>query len=226
VEHIGSQIFSVEPFRKAYQRLSIFIDKLANDEGITLRNIDLGGGIGIPYMSQESADLDDYARIVRETLGHFNARLIFEPGRLIVGDAGVLLANVEYLKTAPSGRSFVILDTGMSEIMRPALYDAKHPILPCIRYDEKQRPKTTFDIVGPICESSDIFLKNQEAHIMHPDDTVAIMVSGAYGMCMASNYNTRPFPVEILCDETHITVIRSRKTFAELIADETLPDWI
>ena len=223
--HIGSQILITDPFRKAFEKTARFIDTL-NDNGIILENIDLGGGMGITYIDETPLDPIAFAKMVKETIGRFDAHIIFEPGRAFTGDAGVLLAKVQYLKTTPSGKNFVILDTGMGDLMRPALYGSKHPVLPCMRHGQDHRPHSTYDIVGPICESSDIFQKNVEDYILHTDDNVAIMVSGAYGMSMASNYNTRPQPMEILCDNDHVTVISPRKSFDELIAHETIPDWV
>jgi diaminopimelate decarboxylase len=223
--HIGSQITTQTPFVEAYNKIASFIDTL-NNHGIYLKNIDLGGGIGITYTDEQPLDPVAYARTVKETVGRFDARLIFEPGRAITGDAGVLLARVQYVKTSPSGRNFVILDTGMSEMMRPALYGSKHPILPCLRDPAANKVDGVYDIVGPICESSDVFVRDLKGPLPQAGDIVAIMVSGAYGMSMASNYNTRPYPLEIMASQPHIDVISPRKDYSALIAGETIPEWL
>ena len=223
--HIGSQIVDAQPFEDAYQKLAAFIKTLAQN-GIDLANIDLGGGMGITYTRETPLDPNAYAAVVKKTVGQFNAKLIFEPGRALTGDAGVLLARVQYVKTTPSGKNFVILDTGMGDLMRPALYGSIHPVLPCIQHGDDVRPPSTYDVVGPICESSDIFDKNVTGPSLHPGDAVAITVSGAYGMSMASNYNTRPQPMEILVNHDHLTVISTRKNFDQLIEHETIPEWI
>ncbi|MGM0422013.1 MAG: diaminopimelate decarboxylase [Pseudomonadota bacterium] len=223
--HIGSQITSQTPFNEAYSKIASFIDTL-NNHDIHLKNIDLGGGMGITYTNEQPLDPAGYARTVHETVGRFDARLIFEPGRALTGDAGVLLARVQYVKTSPSGRNFVILDTGMSEMMRPALYGSKHPVLPCIRDSAANKTEGIYDIVGPICESSDVFDRDLTGPLPQPGEIVAIMVSGAYGMSMASNYNTRPHPLEIIAGQTHIDVISPRKDYNALIAGETIPEWL
>lgn len=223
--HIGSQIIDTAPFAAAYKKISAFVDTLKQHD-IHLKNIDLGGGMGITYTNEQALDPVKYAQTVKDTVDHLDARLIFEPGRALTGDAGVLLARVQYVKTSPSGRVFVILDTGMSEIMRPALYGSQHPILPCIRSESGDNREALYDIVGPICESSDIFGRDIKGPLPKAGDIVAIMVSGAYGMSMASNYNTRPHPLEIMVDQTHIDVISPRKDFEALIAHETIPAWL
>ncbi len=223
--HIGSQIVDIGPFAKAYAKIADFIDNL-NDAGITLQNIDLGGGMGITYTTETPLNLDEYADIVNKTIGRFDGQLIFEPGRYFTADAGVLLARVEYLKVTPSGRKFVILDTGMGELMRPALYGVQHPVRPCREQPAETHPVEIFDVVGPICESSDIFDRNISGQIMQPGDFVAIMVSGAYGMSMASQYNTRPLPLEIMVDQDNITVISPRRSVDDIIANESIPGWI
>lgn len=223
--HIGSQIVDIGPFERAYEKIAQFIHSLKQAD-IELDNIDLGGGMGITYTTETPLDLDAYAATVKKHMGGFDARLIFEPGRAFTADAGILLARVEYLKVTPSGRKFVILDTGMGELMRPALYGVQHPVLPCRQHSTDTHPVEIFDVVGPICESSDIFDRNISGQIMKPGDYVAITVSGAYGMSMASQYNTRPLPMEIMVDQDHVDVITPRRTFDDIISNERIPDWI
>lgn len=223
--HIGSQIVDPAPFERAYVKIAQFVSDL-KEAGITLKTIDLGGGMGITYTDETPLDMDAYAQIVHKAMGGFDATLIFEPGRAFTGDAGVLLARVEYLKVTPSGRKFVILDTGMGELMRPALYGVQHPVMACREQSTDTHPVEIYDVVGPICESSDIFDRNISGQIMQPGDYVAIMVSGAYGMSMASQYNTRPLPLEIMVDQDNITVISPRRSLDDLIANESIPGWI
>ena len=223
--HIGSQIVDIAPFDRAYQKIAAFVKNLEK-AGITLKTIDLGGGMGINYTDEKPLDMQAYAETVARHFSKFNATLVYEPGRYITGDAGILLAKVEYVKETPSGRTFVILDTGMGELLRPALYGVTHPVLPCKKHDLDDRPAAIYDVVGPICESSDIFSRNVSGQIMHQGDTVAITVSGAYGMSMASKYNTRALPLEIMTSPRHINVISPRQTLEDILSHETIPEWI
>ncbi len=215
--HIGSQLTSLEPFREAFMRTASLARDL-RDAGLPLESLDLGGGIGIVYQNEQSPCLDTYAEIVRDIIHPLNVQIILEPGRLLVGEAGVLLTRVEYVKRGKS-RRYVILDAGMGDLMRPALYDAWHPIRP-VRHDSGA-PVSPCDIVGPVCETGDTFAVNRPLPEVDEGDLIAIMAAGAYGFVMASNYNTRPLPAEIMVDGTETRIIRRRQSLQDILEAET-----
>lgn len=216
--HIGSQIDALEPFESAFQRLASLIGDLRAD-GRTIQRLDLGGGLGIPYVSDDIAPPhpDDYARLVKRIAGPLDVALIFEPGRLIIGNAGVLIATVLYVKEGQA-RRFAVLDAGMNDLMRPALYDARHEIWPV------QAPQTSgrmaYDVVGPVCESTDVFLKGAELPSLKAGDRVAIMSAGAYGAALSNQYNARPLAPEVLAAGADFKIIRRRPTFSDMISLE------
>lgn len=214
--HIGSQITELSPFLDAFDRVLALVDALA-EQHIQIQHIDLGGGIGICYNDETPIDFADYARAMREKLGTRNVQLLFEPGRALVGNAGVLLTKVEYLKHAEA-KNFAIVDAAMNDLMRPALYDAYHDIQMVV--PGKTTDSTVhYEIVGPVCETGD-FLGHDRALPLAEGDLLAVMSAGAYAMSMASNYNTRPRAAEIIVDGLHVHLVREREKVQDLFALE------
>lgn len=212
--HIGSQITEVAPFVDALDRILGLIDRLARD-GIRIHHLDVGGGLGIRYADETPPQVSEYvAALVRRLEGR-DLELLFEPGRALVGNAGLLLTRVEYLKPGPA-RSFCIVDAAMNDLMRPSLYDAYHGIVPVRPRDE---PASRYEVVGPVCESGD-FLGHDRDLALAEGDLLAVMSAGAYGMSMASNYNTRPRAAEILVDGRDVHLIRAREAADALFALE------
>lgn len=222
--HIGSQIMRVEPMRAAWEKV-VGLARRLRERGFNISRVDLGGGLGVPYKDSEDPDSPTvYARQVREALGNLDVQLILEPGRLIAGNAGVLISRVEYVKER-DGRTFVILDAGMNDLMRPALYSAHHEVLP-VRTPEIGSTRRAVDLVGPICESTDRFAKDRPMPPLKEGDLVAFMTAGAYGATLSSQYNSRPLVAEALVKGDACVVVRRRPTFEEMIALERAPDWI
>jgi len=223
--HIGSQLTDLEPFRLAYRKVAELTETLRAD-GHDIRRLDLGGGLGIPYTrSNEAPPLPlDYGAMIREELGHLGCEIEIEPGRLVVGNAGILVSRVIYL-TEGEGRNFLILDGAMNDLIRPAMYEAHHDIVPVIEPDAavEQAP---YDIVGPVCESGDTFAKGRMMPPVGEGDLVAFRSAGAYGAVMASEYNTRPLVPEVLVHGHQFAVIRARPTFDEMINRDTIPEWL
>ncbi|WP_036301202.1 diaminopimelate decarboxylase [Methylotenera sp. L2L1] len=214
--HIGSQITELSPFLDAFDRVLALVDALAANK-IDIQHIDLGGGIGICYSDETPPEFTAYAKAMREKLGNREVKLVFEPGRALVGNAGVLVTKVEYLKQTET-KNFAIVDAAMNDLMRPALYDAYHDIKAV-----KPRAEATvnYEIVGPVCESGD-FLGHDRALALEEGDLLAIMSAGAYGMSMSSNYNTRPRAAEIMVDGNQCHLIRKREQIADLFANENI----
>jgi diaminopimelate decarboxylase len=222
--HIGSQIMRVEPMRAAWEKV-VALTRRLRDRGFAIQRVDFGGGLGVPYKDGEDPDSPMlYARQVREALGNLDVQLILEPGRLIVGNAGVLISRVEYIKER-DGRTFVILDAGMNDLMRPALYAAHHEVLP-VRTPALGAVRRAVDLVGPICESTDRFAKDRPMPPLKEGDLVSFMTAGAYGATLSSQYNSRPLVAEALVRGDACVVVRRRPTFEEMIALERAPDWI
>lgn len=223
--HIGSQLTDMAPFQEALRRVVELIGELA-DDGIALKSLDIGGGLGIRYNDEVPPEPSDYGLAVLSTLQEVGMRyqslkLLLEPGRAIVGNAGLLVTRVLYLKLGPE-RNFAVVDAGMNDLMRPALYDAWHDIAP-VAVDAPRTPRV-YDVVGPVCESGD-FLGRERDLAVEAGDFLVIATAGAYGSSMSSHYNTRPRCAEIMVDGGQFHVIRRRETVAELIAIEsTLPD--
>ncbi|MGK9165518.1 diaminopimelate decarboxylase [Inquilinus limosus] len=221
--HIGSQLLDLSPYRHAYRRLAELVREL-RAAGHVVERLDLGGGIGISYKGDPAPALADYALIVRETVGDLGCRLMVEPGRSICGDAGVLLSRVIFIKPGRA-RSFVILDAAMNDLVRPAMYDAWHGIVP-LRQPAEGAAEAEYDVVGPVCESSDTFAKARSLPPLAAGDLVAFTGAGAYGAVMASTYNTRPLVPEVLVDKDRFAIVRKRPTFEEMVAGESLPPWL
>lgn len=216
--HIGSQITELSPFLDALDRVLALVDAL-EERGIHIQHIDAGGGIGICYSDETPPDFMAYAAAMRSKLGNRTVKLVFEPGRALVGNAGVLLTKVEYLKQTEA-KNFAIVDAAMNDLMRPALYDAYHDIKAVKpRVDETQA--LTYEIVGPVCESGD-FLGHDRTLALAEGDLLAIMSAGAYGMSMSSNYNTRPRAAEVMVDGEQFHLIRKRESIADLFALENI----
>ncbi|HQO16564.1 MAG TPA: diaminopimelate decarboxylase [Methylotenera sp.] len=216
--HIGSQITELSPFLDAFDRVLALVDAL-EQQGIHIQHIDAGGGIGICYSDETPPQFGAYAAAMQEKLGQRKVKLVFEPGRALVGNAGVLLTKVEYLKPTES-KNFAIVDAAMNDLMRPALYDAYHEIQAVTPRDT---PAISYEIVGPVCESGD-FLGHDRTLALEEGDLLAIMSAGAYGMSMASNYNSRPRAAEVMVDDETCHLIRARETVADLFAlEHTLP---
>lgn len=223
--HIGSQLTDLAPFEAAYKKIADLTVQLRAD-GHRITRLDLGGGLGIPYTrSNEAPPLPlDYGAMVQRTLGDLDVEIEIEPGRLISGNAGILVAQVIYLKEG-EGRDFLILDAAMNDLIRPAMYGAYHDIIPVTEpaVGAEQRP---VDIVGPVCESGDTFAKQRDLPPVGAGDLVAFRSAGAYGAVMSSEYNTRPLIPEVLVKDDHFAVIRPRPSFDEIINRDTLPSWM
>lgn len=212
--HIGSQLTEVSPFIAAAEKVLQLVDTLAA-EGIKLEHIDLGGGLGIRYNDETPPSIAEYAQALLAALQGRSEKLIVEPGRVLVGNAGVLLTRVEYLKPGEE-KHFAIVDAAMNDLMRPALYDAFHGIQPIVR---KALPAAEYEVVGPVCESGD-FLGHARKLAIEQGDFLVLMSAGAYGMSMSSNYNTRPRAAEIMVDGDAVHLIRERETVVQLFAGE------
>lgn len=223
--HIGSQLTDLEPYRLAYQKVAELTEVLRGD-GHTIKRLDLGGGLGIPYERSNAAPPlpTDYGKIVRETLGHLGCEIEIEPGRLIAGNAGLMVSEVIYVKSG-EGRDFLILDGAMNDLIRPAMYDAWHDIVPVVEpaAGTEQQP---IDIVGPVCESGDTFAKQRMMPPLNAGDLVAFRSAGAYGAVMSSEYNSRALVPEVLVKGDQFAVIRARPTFDEMINRDTIPSWL
>ena len=223
--HIGSQLTDLAPFEAAYRMVAALTEQLRAD-GHEITRLDLGGGLGIPYArSNEAPPLPtDYGAVIRNTVGHLGCEIEIEPGRLISGNAGLLVSKVLYVKEG-ADRQFLILDGAMNDLIRPAMYDAWHDIVPVIEAAPGVEP-AVYDVVGPVCESGDTFAKGRAMPQVKPDDLVAFRSAGAYGAVMASEYNSRPLVPEVLVRNDQFAVIRARPTFDEMIARDTLPVWL
>ena len=215
--HIGSQITDVAPFADALDKVLTLVDELASD-GIALHHIDLGGGIGIQYKDEVPIALSHYAATLNERLKGRSHQLIFEPGRSLVGNAGLLLTRVEYIKQG-GARRFAIVDAAMNDLIRPALYEAYHEVVSVA--PRAGESTALYDIVGPVCESGD-FLARQRLLALAPSDLLAVLSAGAYGSVMTSNYNTRPRPAEIMVDGSSTHLIRARESVQDLYAHEKM----
>ena len=221
--HIGSQLTSLSPFVDALARVREYLDRVLvgslKREGVQIRYLDLGGGLGISYKDEMPPHPEEYARAIIQGLEGLDVTLILEPGRVIVGNAGILITEVQYIKETDE-KKFVIVDGGMNDLIRPALYGSYQAIQPVV---EKNSEKIVADVVGPICESGDFFAKDREIARPRRGDLLAVMSAGAYGFTMASNYNSHPKPPEVLVDGDQYYVIRTRETMDDLIRGETIP---
>ncbi|MDP6804138.1 MAG: diaminopimelate decarboxylase [Rhodospirillales bacterium] len=225
--HIGSQITELAPFASAYGRVRDLVLSLAAD-GIAVQRLDLGGGLGIAYADADETARPptpaEYAECVRTAVGDLNCRLIFEPGRAVVGDAGVLVGRVIYVKES-GGRSFVVIDAAMNDLMRPALYDARHGIEP-VTQPAPGDETAIVDVVGPVCETTDTFAVRYPLPSVRPGDLLAVTGAGAYGAVMASSYNARPIVPEVLVKDDGYAVVRARIGDDVLMTHESYPDWL
>jgi diaminopimelate decarboxylase len=219
--HIGSQITSLAPFRRAVGRLGRFVAELRR-AGIDLRFMDVGGGLGVRYSDQKPPSRTEYARLVMRLVSKLGVHLLLEPGRTIIAPAGVLLTRVVYTKTN-RGKTFVVVDSAMNDLMRPALYGAVHPITKVTRVgDKKNANQERADIVGPVCETGDCFLRDWPLGKVKPGDLLAIWAAGAYGMSQTSNYNARRRPAEVLVEGDRFRLIRRRETQQDLLRTDIL----
>ncbi|MCA2006783.1 diaminopimelate decarboxylase [Tritonibacter mobilis] len=223
--HIGSQLTDLAPFRLAYQKVAELTQALRED-GHDIRRLDLGGGLGIPYTrSNEAPPLPvEYGQMIKEELGHLGCEIEIEPGRLVAGNAGIMVSKVIYVKEG-EGRDFLILDGAMNDLIRPAMYEAYHDIIPVVEPTPGLEPKP-YDIVGPVCESGDTFAKQRQMPPLGAGDLVAFRSAGAYGAVMSSEYNSRPLIPEVLVHGDQFAVIRQRPTFDEMINRDTIPEWL
>ena len=223
--HIGSQLTDLAPFEQAYIKVAELTEQLRAD-GHQITRLDLGGGLGIPYTrSNEAPPLpSDYGALVQRTLGHLGCEIEIEPGRLIAGNAGLMVSEVIYVKSGED-RDFLILDGAMNDLIRPAMYEAYHDIVPVIEpaAGSAQQP---YDVVGPVCESGDTFAKGRMLPALAAGDLVAFRSAGAYGAVMSSEYNSRPLIPEVLVKGDQFAVIRPRPTFDEMINRDTIPEWV
>ncbi len=219
--HIGSQLTLVSPFVDALEKLKNLIERLAAT-GIKIKWLDIGGGLGITYDKEEPPHPREYATAIRRVIGENDLTLILEPGRVIMGNAGILVTEVLYTKFT-SAKNFLIVDAAMNDLMRPSLYNSYHGIQPVKKID---RGKVTVDIVGPICESGDFIAKDRNVEAFEPGELMAVMSAGAYGFSMSSNYNSRPRAAEVMVAGDSFYVIRARETFEDLARGETIPDFL
>jgi len=223
--HIGSQLTDLAPYRAAFEKVAGLTDALRAD-GHEITRLDLGGGLGIPYtQGNQAPPLPlEYGSLIKEILGDKGCEIEIEPGRLVVGNAGLLVSSVVYVKQGED-RDFLILDAAMNDLLRPAMYDAHHDIVPVIE-PVPGTDRATYDVVGPVCESGDTFARGRPLPALMPDDLVAFRSAGAYGAVMASEYNSRPLVPEILVNGDQFAVIRARPSFDEMIARDTIPAWL
>jgi len=223
--HIGSQITDLAPFENAFLLLADLVAELRSD-GHVIDHVDLGGGLGIPYRPGEDPDSyhpDRYADVVRRTVGHLDCRFIFEPGRLIVGNAGILITRVIYVKRGEN-RTFVIVDAAMNDLIRPTLYEAHHEILP-VRRDPSAILERV-DVVGPVCETGDYLALERDLPSVRPGDLLAIMSAGAYGAVQSCTYNSRLLVPEVLVNGADAAIVRPRQSYEDLIGLDTIPAWL
>jgi diaminopimelate decarboxylase len=218
--HIGSQITTLQPFRKAVARLAAYVRELRR-AGIELKYLDFGGGLGTRYTDQTPPSRVHYARMIARAVKPLGIHLLLEPGRTLIANAGVLLTRVQYMKTNRD-KGFVIVDAGMNDLLRPALYGAVHPITRTARASKAARDTTKVDIVGPVCETGDCFLRNWPLGKVKSGEVLAIWSAGAYGMSLASNYNARCRPAEVLVKAKSARLIRRRETARDLLRADVL----
>jgi len=223
--HIGSQLTDLEPFRLAYRKVAALTEALRAD-GHQIERLDLGGGLGIPYERSNAAPPlpEDYGRMIAEEVGHLDCEIEIEPGRLIAGNAGLMVSEIIYVKEG-EGRDFLILDSAMNDLVRPAMYDAHHDIVPVVEAAPGAEQRA-YDVVGGICETGDTFARGRMMPPVKAADLVAFRSAGAYGAVMASEYNSRPLIPEVLVDGDKWAVIRRRPSYDEMIARDIIPDWL
>ncbi len=221
--HIGSQMTDLAPFEAAFGRMADLARALRAD-GHAIERLDFGGGLGIRYADETPPELDAYAAVVKRAAAGLGCHLLLEPGRVLVGNAGVLVTRVLDVKEAGE-RTFVVVDAAMNDLLRPALYDAEHAIEPVVA-PPRGTARAPVDVVGPVCESADVFAKDRPLPPVATGDLLAIRTAGAYGAVMSSSYNARPLTPEVLVKASAFAVVRRRPTFDETVAAECLPDWL
>lgn len=223
--HIGSQLTQLEPFEDAYKKVAELTEQL-RAEGHDIKRLDLGGGLGIPYERSNSAPPlpVEYGAMVKRVLGSLNCEIEIEPGRLIAGNAGIMVCKVIYVKSGED-REFLIVDGAMNDLIRPAMYEAHHDIVPVIEASPGHEP-AQYDIVGPVCESGDTFAKGRNMVQLNDGDLIAFRSAGAYGAVMSSEYNTRPLIPEVLVKDDQFAVIRRRPSYEEMINRDSIPEWL
>ena len=221
--HIGSQLTQLEPFAAAFARVVELVRELRG-QGHAITGLDLGGGLGIPYGNQAAPPLPlAYAQVVEDAVNGLDARFVFEPGRVLVGNAGILVTRVIYVKQS-GGRNFVVVDAGMNDLIRPTLYNAYHDIVPVV--EGSGSALELADIVGPVCETGDIFATDRKLALPKAGDLLAFRSAGAYGATMASTYNSRPLLAEAMVNGKDFAVIRKRQTYEELLGRDLMPEWL
>ena len=223
--HIGSQLTDLEPFEAAYNLVAALCEQLRAD-GHNIRRLDLGGGLGIPYeRSNEAPPLPlDYGALIKRTVGHLGCEIEIEPGRLISGNAGMMVSRVIWVKQGET-RDFLIVDSAMNDLIRPSMYGAYHDIIP-VAEPAPGVEGQAYDVVGPVCETGDTFAKARLLPPLAEGDLIAFRSAGAYGAVMSSEYNTRPLIPEVLVKDDQFAVIRARPTFDEIINRDTIPTWL
>ena len=221
--HIGSQLTETKPFHDAFMRMRDLVAMLRAD-GINIDRLDLGGGLGVPYQDELIPTPADYAKVVSATLGDLGCKLVVEPGRLLVGNAGILVTRVIHVKEGAT-RTFAIVDAAMNDLMRPALYDAYHHIQPVVQA-AADGPQVLTDVVGPVCETGDTFAKQRALPPLQADDLLVLWTAGAYGASMSSTYNSRPLIPEVLVKGGDYAVVRARPTIQQMLELESLPKWL
>jgi diaminopimelate decarboxylase len=219
--HIGSQLTSLAPFEEAYQRIAELVIELRAD-GHEIKVVDVGGGLGITYLDEVIPSKQTYADLVKAQLGHLNCKIIIEPGRSLLGNAGILVSSVVFVKTGEE-RQFLILDAGMNDLIRPSMYEAYHQIIAVNKADNALK---TYDVVGPVCETGDTFAKARQVHESNAGDLIAIMSSGAYGSVMSSSYNTRMLAPEVMVKGSDFAVVKKRPSYEEIIKQDITPSWL
>ena len=219
--HIGSQLTSLAPFAEAYQRIAELVAELRSD-GHDISVVDIGGGLGITYLDEVIPSKQTYAEMVKAQLGHLNCKIILEPGRSLLGNAGILVSSVAFVKNGEE-RQFLMLDAGMNDLIRPSMYDAYHQI---IAVDKGERELKTYDVVGPVCETGDTFAKARKVHESDAGDLIAIMSSGAYGAVMSSSYNTRLLAPEVMVKGDKFAIVRKRPSYEDIIKQDITPSWL
>jgi len=223
--HIGSQLTDLEPFRLAYKKVAE-LTKMLRQDGHNIRRLDLGGGLGIPYenSNQIPPTPEDYAKVIHETVGDLDCEIEIEPGRLLAGNAGLMVSSVIYNKSG-EGRDFMIVDAAMNDLIRPAMYEAYHEIIPVIETTGSPEIRD-YDIVGPVCETGDTFANKRALTPVADGEMVAFRSAGAYGAVMASEYNTRPLIPEVLVYGDQFSIIRDRPSIEAIIKRDIIPDWL
>ncbi len=223
-KHIGSQLTQVSPFVDALKKVLQLVEQLAG-LGVQIRYLNVGGGLGIVYQNETPPQPQDLAQAISPLVKDLKCTLIFEPGRSIVGNAGVLVTKVLYHKANPD-KTFLIVDAAMNDLIRPSLYDAFHEITPVREQKDKLKKQMLVDVVGPVCESGDFLAKDRKMPLIDPGELLAVMSAGAYGFSMASNYNSRPRVPEVLVRDGEFHVIRTREEYADLVRGETIPAFL